>query len=112
MIVGHDIGGMIAYAYLRHYRDAAGVVIIDAAIPGLDPWDDVIRNPYLWHFAFHAIPALPELLAQDRPAAPAYRQAPPVGGASRWAASRCDGHPGCSGTGLRAISVSPLRIDP
>ena len=66
VIVGHDIGGMIAYAYLRRYHDAAGVVIIDVVIPGLDPWDEVVRNPYLWHFAFHAIPALPELLVQGR----------------------------------------------
>jgi pimeloyl-ACP methyl ester carboxylesterase len=63
-LVGHDVGGMIAYAYLRRYRDLAGVVIIDVAIPGLDPWDEVIRNPYIWHFAFHAIPRLPELLVQ------------------------------------------------
>lgn len=65
-IVGHDVGGMIAYAYLRRYQEAAGAVIIDVVIPGVDPWDDVIRNPYLWHFAFHAIPALPELLVQGR----------------------------------------------
>jgi pimeloyl-ACP methyl ester carboxylesterase len=64
VIVGHDVGGMTAYAYLRDYQDAAGVVIINVAIPGLDPWEEVIRNPYLWHFAFHAIPALPELLTQ------------------------------------------------
>ena len=25
-----------------------------------------MRNPYLWHFAMHAIPALPELLTQGR----------------------------------------------
>lgn len=53
-LVGHDVGGMIAYAYLRRYEDVAGVVIIDVVIPGLDPWDEVIGNPYIWHFAFHA----------------------------------------------------------
>jgi hypothetical protein len=41
-------------------------VIIDVAIPGLDPWQEVVRNPYIWHFAFHAIPALPELLTRGR----------------------------------------------
>lgn len=66
VLVGHDVGGMIAYAYLRRYQDVAGVIIVDVVIPGLDPWDEVIRNPYLWHFAFHAIPALPELLVQGR----------------------------------------------
>jgi pimeloyl-ACP methyl ester carboxylesterase len=64
MIVGHDAGGMIAYAYLRTYQDLAAAVIVDVVIPGLDPWEEVIRNPYLWHFALHATPALPELLVQ------------------------------------------------
>jgi len=64
-LVGHDVGGMITYAYLRQYQDLAGAVIIDVVIPGLDPWDEVISNPYLWHFAFHAIPRLPELLVQS-----------------------------------------------
>jgi pimeloyl-ACP methyl ester carboxylesterase len=63
-LVGHDIGGMIAYAYLRRYEDVARVAIIDVVIPGIDPWEEVTRNPYLWHFAFHAVPALPELLVQ------------------------------------------------
>jgi pimeloyl-ACP methyl ester carboxylesterase len=65
-LVGHDVGGMIAYAYLRRYADAAGIVIVDVVIPGVDPWEDVVRNPYLWHFALHAVPALPELLVQGR----------------------------------------------
>ncbi len=66
VIVGHDVGGMIAYAYLRRYQDVAAVVIVDVVIPGLDPWDEVLANPYLWHFAFHAIPALPEVLVSGR----------------------------------------------
>lgn len=63
-LVGHDVGGMITYAYLRQYQDLASAVIIDVAIPGVDPWDAVLHNPYIWHFAFHAIPGLPELLVQ------------------------------------------------
>ena len=63
-LVGHDIGGMIAYAYLRRYQDVAQVVIVDVVVPGIAPWDEVLHNPHLWHFAFHAIPALPELLVQ------------------------------------------------
>jgi hypothetical protein len=39
---------------------------MDVVIPGLDPWDEVLRNPYLWHFAFHSIPDLPELLVEGR----------------------------------------------
>jgi pimeloyl-ACP methyl ester carboxylesterase len=65
-LVGQDVGGMIAYAYLRAYQDPARVVIMDVVVPGVDPWEEVLRNPYLWHFAMHMIPALPERLVQGR----------------------------------------------
>jgi pimeloyl-ACP methyl ester carboxylesterase len=61
-VVGHDAGGMVAYAYLRRYGDARRVVIVNTVIPGVEPWSQVIANPYIWHFAFHAIPDLPEHL--------------------------------------------------
>lgn len=63
-LVGHDAGGMVAYAYLREFRDLRRAVIMDTSIPGIDPWEEVLRNPYLWHFAMHAIPELPERLVQ------------------------------------------------
>jgi pimeloyl-ACP methyl ester carboxylesterase len=63
-LVGQDVGGMIAYTYLRAYQDLARVVIMDVVMPGVDPWEEVLRNPYLWHFAMHMIPALPERLVQ------------------------------------------------
>jgi pimeloyl-ACP methyl ester carboxylesterase len=68
-LVGQDVGGMIAWAYLRTYNDVERVVIMDTVIPGLDPWDAVVANPYIWHFAFHAIPELPEtlVLGKQRP---------------------------------------------
>jgi pimeloyl-ACP methyl ester carboxylesterase len=65
-LVGQDVGGMIAYAYLRAYDDIARAVIMNVVIPGVDPWDAVLRNPYVWHFAMHAIPELPERLVQGR----------------------------------------------
>jgi pimeloyl-ACP methyl ester carboxylesterase len=67
-VVGQDVGGMIAYALLRAENDLARVVIMDVVVPGLDPWEEVLRNPYIWHFAFHTIPALPEGLVQGRQA--------------------------------------------
>src|SRR5262245_12515883 len=33
-LVGHDVGGMIVYAYLRAHRDIARAVIMDVAVPG------------------------------------------------------------------------------
>jgi pimeloyl-ACP methyl ester carboxylesterase len=63
-LVGQDVGGMVAYAYLRAYQDLARVVVMDVVVPGVDPWEEVLRNPYVWHFAMHMIPELPELLVQ------------------------------------------------
>ncbi len=66
-LVGHDVGGMIAYAYLRAYPgDVARAVIMNTAIPGVAPWDDVKRNLHIWHFAFHAVPELPEKLVAGK----------------------------------------------
>jgi pimeloyl-ACP methyl ester carboxylesterase len=65
-LVGQDIGGMICYAYLRAYRDIARAVIMDVVVPGVDPWDDVLRNPQIWHFGLHSVPDLPERLVRGR----------------------------------------------
>jgi pimeloyl-ACP methyl ester carboxylesterase len=65
-LVGQDVGGMITYAYLRAYEDIERAVIMDVVIPGVDPWDEVLRNPYIWHFALHSIHHLPEALVQGR----------------------------------------------
>jgi pimeloyl-ACP methyl ester carboxylesterase len=62
-LVGHDVGGQIVYAYLRQYSgELARAVLMNIVIPGVDPWSEVIRNRYLWHFAFHSIADLPEML--------------------------------------------------
>jgi pimeloyl-ACP methyl ester carboxylesterase len=45
-LVGHDIGGMIVYAYLHAYPDTIEqAVIMNVVIPAVDPWSEVIRNP-------------------------------------------------------------------
>ncbi len=52
-IVGHDIGTMVAYAYAARYPDKTEkLVVMDAPIPGIPPWDDLVRHPLLWHFSF------------------------------------------------------------
>ena len=65
-LVGHDIGGMVTYAYLRAYQDIERAVIMNVPIPGVAPWDDFVRSPFLFHFALHAIESLPETLVQGR----------------------------------------------
>ena len=65
VVVGFDVGGMIAYAAARdHGRRIAGAIVMNTVIPGLDPWAQLLADPRIWHFAFHAIPALPETLVQ------------------------------------------------
>lgn len=46
--------------------DVARAVIMDTVVPGVAPWDQVLANPYVWHFGLHSIPALPELLVQGK----------------------------------------------
>jgi pimeloyl-ACP methyl ester carboxylesterase len=62
-IAGVDVGGMIAFSAARdHGQRIERSVIISTAIPGVEPWTQVLANPKVWHFAFHQVPALPELL--------------------------------------------------
>ena len=52
-IVGHDIGTMVAYAYAARYPDKTEkLVVMDAPVPGIPPWDQIVRSPLLWHFDF------------------------------------------------------------
>jgi pimeloyl-ACP methyl ester carboxylesterase len=52
-IVGHDIGTMVAYAYAARYPDKTQkLVVMDAPVPGIPPWETIVRNPLLWHFDF------------------------------------------------------------
>lgn len=50
-VVGHDIGTMVAYAYAASYPDKVDkLVVMDAPVPGIAPWDQIILWPALWHF--------------------------------------------------------------
>jgi pimeloyl-ACP methyl ester carboxylesterase len=53
VVVGHDIGTMVAFAYAARYPDKTDrLVVMDAPIPGIPPWDQIVRQPALWHFDF------------------------------------------------------------
>src|SRR6202040_1126106 len=53
-VVAHDIGSMVAYAYATTYPDKVErLVVMDAPIPGIDPWSEILQNPGVWHFNFH-----------------------------------------------------------
>jgi pimeloyl-ACP methyl ester carboxylesterase len=62
-VAGYDVGGMVAFACARdHAERIDGAVVMNTVIPGLDPWQKVLADPRIWHFAFHQIPGLPETL--------------------------------------------------
>lgn len=66
-IVGHDMAGMIAYAYARLYpTETRGIAILDGPLPGTPSTDFMVKLPFLWHFAFHRLPKLPEWLIGGR----------------------------------------------
>jgi pimeloyl-ACP methyl ester carboxylesterase/uncharacterized RmlC-like cupin family protein len=52
-IVGHDIGNMVAFAFAERYSDrTTKLVMMDAPVPGVGPWDEILKSPLLWHFRF------------------------------------------------------------
>lgn len=53
-IVGHDIGLMVAYAYAAQFpSDVSKLALMDAPIPGVGPWEQVLLIPGTWHFHFN-----------------------------------------------------------
>ena len=52
-LVTHDIGNMVGYAFAARNRDrVTRFVLMDAPLPGIGPWDELLKNPLLWHFRF------------------------------------------------------------
>jgi pimeloyl-ACP methyl ester carboxylesterase len=52
-LVTHDIGNMVGYALAAQYpARIARWVVMDAPLPGIGPWDEILRSPMLWHFNF------------------------------------------------------------
>jgi pimeloyl-ACP methyl ester carboxylesterase len=52
-LVTHDIGNMVGYAFAALHPDRVRrFVLIDAPLPGVGPWEEILKNPLLWHFRF------------------------------------------------------------
>lgn len=52
-VVAHDIGNMVAYAFTAQQPErVTKLVLMDAPVPGVGPWDEILKNPLLWHFRF------------------------------------------------------------
>jgi len=65
VVVGHDIGLMVAYAYAAKFpAEVDKLVLMDAFLPGIDGWEDVYNSPEIWHFRFNG--PTPEALVEGR----------------------------------------------
>ena len=52
-LVTHDIGNMVGYAVAAQYPNRiTRWVVIDAPLPGIGDWENIIKSPLLWHFNF------------------------------------------------------------
>ena len=70
-LVGHDVGAWVAYPYAAMFGgEVRHLALLDAGIPGITLPDALPTAPdrawRTWHFAFHAIPDLPESLIAGR----------------------------------------------
>ncbi len=60
-VVGHDIGGMVAYPLAHAFPDdVATVTIMEVPLPGTETFAQTMGSPMAWHFAFNAVPEVPE----------------------------------------------------
>lgn len=70
-LVGHDVGGWIAYAWAAQFQEQVKTLtLLDTAVPGTGapqsfplPRD---LNVKLWQFSFNTLPDLPEILTTGR----------------------------------------------
>ena len=68
-VVGHDLGGWVAYALARRHPEALrGAMVLETPVPGIEPWLHLDIDVPLWHGAFHMIRDLPEALVTGRQA--------------------------------------------
>jgi pimeloyl-ACP methyl ester carboxylesterase len=52
-VVAHDIGNMVAFQFAGQSPERLRrLVLIDAPVPGVGPWEEILKNPLLWHFRF------------------------------------------------------------
>ena len=70
-LAAHDVGAWVAYPYAALFgSEVRRLVLMDAGIPGITLPDALPTAPdrvwRTWHFAFHSLPDLPEILIGGR----------------------------------------------
>ena len=67
VVVGHDIGLMVAYAYAAQYpSEVDRIVLMDAFLPGVGDWKTVWLLRDLWHFHFYGETPLKLVTGRER----------------------------------------------
>jgi pimeloyl-ACP methyl ester carboxylesterase len=67
IVVGHDIGLMVAYAYAAQYpTEVDQIVLMDAFLPGVGEWKTVWLLRDLWHFHFYGETPLKLVAGRER----------------------------------------------
>lgn len=62
-LVTHDIGNMVGYSFAVQFPERiTRWVVIDAPLPGIGNWDEILKSPMLWHFNFRG-PDMERLVA-------------------------------------------------
>ncbi|SCU77229.1 LAMI_0A00188g1_1 [Lachancea mirantina] len=70
-LAAHDVGAWVAFSYaLKFSEEIDKLALLDAGIPGVTLPEMLPTSPEgawrLWHFPFHAVPDLPELMIRDK----------------------------------------------
>ena len=67
IVVGHDIGLMVAYAYAAQYpNEVDRICLMDAFLPGVGDWTTVWLLRDLWHFHFYGETPLRLVAGRER----------------------------------------------
>lgn len=67
IVVGHDIGLMVAYAYAAQYpNEVDRIALMDAFLPGVGDWTKVWLLRDLWHFHFYGETPLKLVAGRER----------------------------------------------
>jgi pimeloyl-ACP methyl ester carboxylesterase len=65
IVVGHDMGGKVAYVLgLLHPELVTKLILVDCMPPGTENMDP--RKGGMWHYGFHMAAAFPEMLTKGR----------------------------------------------
>src|SRR5665213_1292174 len=65
VVVGHDIGLIVSYAYAAiDPAETTQLVVMDAFLPGVKGWEAIYNDPGVWHFRFNG--PTPEALVRGR----------------------------------------------